>query len=104
MRKLLICVGSLLSLAGCVVNPPLPGHDTSYSQMAAVPLPPGPREFQEGYADGCGSGNAEAGFLQAHAVRDWASYQANSLYKQGWDEGHTTCLQAFLAFIGSSKR
>ena len=102
MRKLVFAIGLLL--AGCVANPQIPGHDTGYGQMAGVPIPPGPADYQAGFADGCGSGNAEAGFLQAHAVRDWAMYQSNALYKQGWDEGHATCFQAFLNFVNSNRR
>jgi hypothetical protein len=98
MRSVAVCLALTLAACGApqvVVH----GHDTSYAQMAGTTVPPGPPDFQSGFADGCGSGNADAGFLQARAVRDWAKYPSDALYKQGWDEGHATCFASFTAFL-----
>jgi hypothetical protein len=97
MRSCVVCL--LLVLAACgAPQANVPGHDTSYAQMAGTGVAPGPPDFQAGYADGCGSGNADAGFRQARGVRDWNQYQKNAIYKQGWDEGHATCFASFTAF------
>ena len=49
-----------------------------------------PPMFQQGYRDGCESGYEAAGNETSEFKRGEA-YFSEDLYKQGWDEGFTTC-------------
>ena len=77
----IIFAAALLALSACSVTP--------------AQSPPGPPNFQQGYADGCNSGYREAGHPYVSAARDWSAYQSDTLYKQGWEEGRQACFARY---------
>lgn len=79
--KITVIVSALsLSLAACA---------TEYK------TPDGPPAYKQGYADGCASGNVAGGNGFAKFTKDAPRYDRDSLYKQGWDDGMTTCKGQF---------
>lgn len=62
-------------------------------------IPPGPEPYRTGYADGCDSGTREAGNPYYTYKRDWTAYQQDALYKQGWNEGHSSCFASYEAIV-----
>lgn len=50
-----------------------------------------PPEYQDGFLAGCGSGYVAAGHPYSKFAKDVRRYEAESLYRQGWDDGMTVC-------------
>ena len=50
-----------------------------------------PPAYQDGYADGCNSGNSAAGHPYTQFVKDVRRATPNSLYGQGWQDGFAVC-------------
>ncbi len=49
-----------------------------------------PSTYKQGYIDGCGSGESEAGNYMTRFKRTEA-YSNDELYKRGWDVGYKYC-------------
>jgi hypothetical protein len=71
------------------------GACTTNSALFRGNIPPGPPDFQAGWADGCDSGTRDAGNPWYTAKRDWDAYMTDDAYKQGWEEGHQTCFENY---------
>lgn len=50
-----------------------------------------PQQYQDGYVEGCESGNSAAGYIYARFTKQVSRYDADRLYKQGWDDGFAKC-------------
>lgn len=50
-----------------------------------------PAEYRDGFREGCGSGYVAAGHPYAKFSKDVMRFQTDSLYKQGWEDGHSVC-------------
>lgn len=58
----------------------------------AEPRPPeGPPSFQQGYKAGCDSGYVAGGHPYYRFNKDAGRYDADSLYRQGWEDGFRVC-------------
>ncbi len=47
--------------------------------------------YAEGFQDGCGSGENAAGSIADQFKKDVQSYNDNSDYRQGWNDGYKQC-------------
>ena len=65
-----------------------------FSGCAAV-APPGPIAWQEGYLEGCPSGQSAAGYVYASWQKDINRFNSDSLYAQGWADGYERCKTSF---------
>lgn len=54
-------------------------------------VPNGPVGYQQGYAEGCNSGNVAAGHPYYKFSKDVSRYGGDGEYKQGWDDGFAVC-------------
>jgi hypothetical protein len=90
MKKVLIF--ALLALAACTTPPqkpqrpaekPIPQAKPESSQ-AGINLSGYPREFREGYADGCAS-------ARGSLKKDEARFKTDSQYAAGWKDGMGIC-------------
>lgn len=54
-------------------------------------VPAGPPAYRAGFAAGCDSGYVAAGHPYYSFTKDVYRYDSDSLYRQGWDDGQTTC-------------
>lgn len=81
MRVLLCAALCSVLAAGCASAP--------------ANAPPGPPSYRVGYSHGCDSGLREAGNPYYSAKRDWSAYQADGIYRQGFDEGRAACFASY---------
>ena len=54
-------------------------------------IPNGPQPYREGFNDGCSSGYVAAGNPYYRYIKDVTRGNIDSLYKEGWTDGHNTC-------------
>ncbi len=80
--RLTILFGCALLASGCA---------------AQTQAPSGPPSWQAGYSAGCASGYKAAGNPYYQYQKDFGSYGADPLYKQGWDEGYGACKDRYNA-------
>lgn len=71
----------LVALAGCVINPEI-------FRRHVADQPPA---FQDGYIEGCSSGRKAGGEDAYPFKKNLDRYDADSLYRSGWDDGFRVC-------------
>ncbi|HET6757200.1 MAG TPA: hypothetical protein VFH21_06270 [Burkholderiales bacterium] len=88
MRKILVVV--IVALSACTTAPsqrpaekPTP-KPKAESAQAGINLSGYPREFREGYADGCAS-------AKGSLKKDEARFKADNQYAAGWKDGMGIC-------------
>jgi hypothetical protein len=86
MKAYLLALGASLLLlpAGC--GPTGGATATPVTAAAAAGSP----AYQQGYADGCKSGENSANNIVTEVKND-AQYQSDPDYKRGWNEAHDYC-------------
>lgn len=89
MDAKLLLVAAAFAIASCTTPPPRPAEKPapkpkSESAQAGINLSGYPREFREGYADGCAS-------ARGSIKRDEARYKGDAQYAAGWKDGMGIC-------------
>jgi hypothetical protein len=87
MKKALLV--AVVALAACTTPPPRPAEKPTpkpkaESAQAGINLSGYPREFREGYADGCAS-------AKGSMRKDEARFKADTQYAAGWKDGMGIC-------------
>ncbi|WP_200763705.1 hypothetical protein [Nitrosophilus alvini] len=77
MKYMILGIATFFLLSGCTVK-----YENIYSKLPA---------FQEGYKDGCESGEEAASNSFSQKKIDIKRYNNDSVYKEGWDEGYYDC-------------
>jgi len=54
-------------------------------------IPPGPKAWQDGYAQGCNSGFAAAGNPYYRYTKDVVRVQTDQTFAMGWQDGYNAC-------------
>jgi hypothetical protein len=79
MKRLLILTIAIVCLVGCATK-------EMYNPVMHMPV-----AYQDGYLAGCDCGFVAAGHPFFSFKKDAYRYLADSLYKQGWDDGFNVC-------------
>lgn len=61
------------------------------SSCATERAPPGPPTYREGWKQGCDSGYVAAGHPYYRYAKNVSRFNADELYKQGWNDGYDLC-------------
>jgi hypothetical protein len=61
----------------------------------AVQVAPGPIAYQDGWRDGCQSGEGAAGYIDASWSKDVERFNKDKLYAQGWTDAYDKCKTRF---------
>lgn len=82
-------LAAALALVACTTPPPKPAEKAvpkarPESAQAGINLSGYPREFREGYADGCAS-------ARGSMKKDEARFKSDSQYAAGWKDGMGIC-------------
>lgn len=75
--RFLVAVCAVILVTGC--------------QSTTTRVPPGPPDYQDGWAAGCDSGYVAAGHPYYQWRKDVARFGADKTYAQGWEDGFRTC-------------
>jgi hypothetical protein len=57
----------------------------------ATYVPPGPPAYQDGWRDGCPSGESAAGYIYSSWQKNVERFQVYSLYAMGWNDAYDKC-------------
>ncbi|MGH8727087.1 MAG: hypothetical protein ACREV9_02765 [Burkholderiales bacterium] len=84
-----ILIAATIAIAGCTAAPERPAEPPGpkprpESAQAGINLSGYPREFREGYADGCAS-------ARGSLKKDAARFKSDSQYAAGWKDGMGIC-------------
>ena len=77
-----ICAVIMMALSGCAMDMNQVDREIGSGR---------PDGYRYGYADGCNSGNVAAGHPYYRFSKDIQSYSSDDLYRQGWNDGFSTC-------------
>ena len=83
MRKIIVAIIPIFVLILC-----LTGCVSEREMMIKQGYPP---VYADGYQDGCSSGNNAGGSLFDQFKKNIQSYNNDSNYRKGWDDGYRQC-------------
>jgi uncharacterized protein YceK len=90
MKNTAVSAICLLLLSGCV---------SPMQRTESIVGKNQPLAYKKGFSHGCTSGEKAAGYSLGRYQKAVQEYANDQLYRTGWDDGYTHCMEEHKAFL-----